>query len=102
MGGWHCKDGWLDEANGEPVFSGGEMFTSEQGAQEHQNFLMSQPCTATDGKLATMGNVARCNLVDESVHRVRCKACGKVGWYSERGRLAEEQGCDVFSVIMPK
>jgi len=56
------------------------------------------PCVAEDGKLVTMGKSGKCKLEDVSIHRVECKTCDKIGYYSERGRLAEERGVPVDQV----
>lgn len=54
-----------------------------------------ETCTSVNHRLETMGMAHCCDLVDETLHRVKCLTCGKIGWYSPRGRLAEQKGVTV-------
>lgn len=39
-----------------------------------------------------------CNFVDLSLHSYMCITCGERMWYSERGKIAEQSGRNVYDV----
>jgi hypothetical protein len=71
--------------------------TPEDEDSEDRNCNSEQlpECNAVNHRLETMGHSCICDLQDQSLHEVKCLTCNKVGWYTQRGRLAEQKGVSV-------
>lgn len=66
------------------------------GCTHARQVTYQRRCSVTDELVDYPVNESAC--VDISLHSYQCTLCGEVFWYSQRGRIAETRGIDVFDV----